>query len=85
MAVRGALSVSDIAQICYAGVAALREAMSKQPQPEWVDLDTEKQGVIVDYITALLTGRCIPDTPEGEVIRRIIAVVKDEKKTLKYA
>jgi methyl coenzyme M reductase subunit C len=59
--------------------------MTEKQQPEWVDLDPEKQGVIIDYITQLLTGRSIPDTPEGEVIRRIIAVVRDDKKTLKYA
>lgn len=82
---KAALTVFEIAQICYAGVAALREAMTGEAQPEWVDVDPEKQGVIVDYITQLLTGRAIPDSPEGEVIRRIIAVVRDEKKTLKYA
>ncbi|CAI1769572.1 Uncharacterised protein [Serratia quinivorans] len=82
---KAALSVMEIAQICYAGVSALREAMQGEPQAEWVDLEPEKQGVIVDYITVLLTGRAIPDTPEGEVIRRIIGVVRDEKKTLKYA
>ncbi|UNX66902.1 hypothetical protein [Klebsiella aerogenes] len=82
---KAALTVIEIAQICYAGVSALREAMSNESQPEWVDLEPEKQGVIVDYITQLLTGRAIPDSHEGEVIRRIIAVVRDEKKTLKYA
>jgi hypothetical protein len=82
---KASLEISDIAQICYAGVAALREALKKEAQPEWVDLDPEKQGVIIDYITQLLTGRAIPDTTEGEVIRRIIAVVRDERKTLKYA
>ncbi|WP_310606722.1 hypothetical protein [Buttiauxella brennerae] len=82
---KAALTVYEIAQICYAGVAALREATGGGDQPEWVDLEPEKQGVIIDYITQLLTGRAIPDSHEGEVIRRIIAVVRDEKKTLKYA
>ncbi|EHG2794852.1 hypothetical protein KCR89_002287 [Salmonella enterica subsp. enterica serovar Nigeria] len=50
-----------------------------------MDLEPDKQGVITDYITQLLTGRPIPDSHEGEVIRRIIAVIRDEKKTLKYA
>lgn len=82
---KAALAVTEIAMICYAGVAALREAITHEQQPEWIDLEPEKQGVIIDYITQLLTGRAIPDTPEGEVIRRIIAVVRDDKKVLKYA
>lgn len=82
---KGGITIIELAAICYAGVAALREATGGENQPEWVDLEPEKQGVIVDYITQLLTGRPIPDSHEGEVIRRIIAVIRDEKKTLKYA
>ncbi|RYM60181.1 Uncharacterised protein [Serratia quinivorans] len=82
---KAALAVTEIAQICYAGVSALREATGGGNQPEWVDLEPDKQGVIIDYITQLLTGRAIPDSHEGEVIRRIIAVVRDDKKALKYA
>lgn len=82
---KGGITIIELAAICYAGVSALREATGGGTQPEWVDLEPDKQGVIVDYITQLLTGRAIPDSHEGEVIRRIIAVVRDEKKTLKYA
>lgn len=82
---KGGITIIELAAICYAGVAALREATGGSDQPEWVDLEPDKQGVIVDYITQLLTGRPIPDSHEGEVIRRIIAVIRDEKKTLKYA
>ncbi|MBZ7392389.1 hypothetical protein [Klebsiella michiganensis] len=82
---KGGITIIELAAICYAGVAALREATGGANQPEWVDLEPDKQGVIVDYITQLLTGRPIPDSHEGEVIRRIIAVIRDEKKTLKYA
>lgn len=82
---KGGINIVELAAICYAGVAALREATGRGDQPEWVDLEPDKQGVITDYITQLLTGRPIPDSHEGEVIRRIIAVIRDEKKTLKYA
>lgn len=82
---KGGITIVMLAEICYAGVAALREAMQGEPQAEWVDLEPQKQGVIIDFITACLTGRSIPDSPEGEVIRRIIRVVQDEKKSLKYA
>ncbi|EFB0102699.1 hypothetical protein HGJ11_002651 [Salmonella enterica] len=82
---KGGINIVELAAICYAGVAALREATGGGYQPEWVDLELDKQGVITDYITQLLTGRPIPDSHEGEVIRRIIAVIRDDKKTLKYA
>lgn len=82
---KGGITIVELAAICYAGVSALREATGGGNQPEWLDLELDKQGVIVDYITQLLTGRAIPDSHEGEVIRRIIAVIRDEKKTLKYA
>lgn len=83
---KGGINIVELAAICYAGVAALREATGGGGyQPEWVDLEPDKQGVITDYITQLLTGRPIPDSHEGEVIRRIIAVIRDDKKTLKYA
>lgn len=82
---KGEITIIELAAICYAGVATLREATGGGDQPEWLDLEPDKQGVIVDYITQLLTGRPIPDSHEGEVIRRIIAVIRDEKKTLKYA
>ncbi|ECD4527332.1 hypothetical protein GR173_001170 [Salmonella enterica subsp. enterica] len=82
---KGGINIVELAAICYAGVAALREATGEGDQPEWVDLEPDKQGVITDYITQLLTGQPIPDSYEVEVIRRIIAVIRDEKKTLKYA
>ncbi|GDX06341.1 hypothetical protein [Buttiauxella sp. A111] len=85
MTAKLSLEVSTIAQICYAGVTALREALTKEPQPEWDALQPEDQGKIVDYIVMVLTGRPTPDTPEGEVIRRICSVLRSEKKTLKYA
>jgi methyl coenzyme M reductase subunit C len=79
------LEVTVIAQICYAGVTALREAMTKEQQPEWDALNPEDQGRIVDYIVMVLTGRSTPDNPEGEVIRKICNVLRSEKKSLKYA
>lgn len=82
---KAALAVTEIAMICHAGVAALREAGTGEPQPEWFDLEQDEQLVIIDYITQLLTGRPIPNSPEGKVIQRIIAVVRDDKKVLKYA
>ncbi|MCP2003507.1 hypothetical protein [Buttiauxella sp.] len=85
MTTKAVFAVTTIAQICYAGVTALREAMDKEPQPEWDALQPEAQGKIIDYIVLVLTGRPTPDTPEGEVIRRICNVLRDEKKTLKYA
>lgn len=50
---KGGITILELAAICYAGVAALREATGGN-QPEWVDLEQDKQGVIVDYITQLL-------------------------------
>ncbi|WP_419057404.1 hypothetical protein [Kluyvera georgiana] len=82
---KGGITIIELAAICYAGVAALREATGGGEQPDFVDLEPEAQGVIVDYITQALTGRPIPQTPEGNVVRKIINVVRDEKKTLKYA
>ncbi|ASG63934.1 hypothetical protein CEW81_18270 [Kluyvera genomosp. 3] len=85
MAVKASFDVATIAQLCHAGVTALRQAMTGEKQKEWVDLQPEEAGKIIDYIVLVLTGRPTPDTPEGEVIRRICAVLRDEKKTLKYA
>lgn len=79
------IEVRTIAQICYVAVSVLREAASSEAQPAWEEVDAQAQGVITDYVVAVLSGRSTPDTHEGMMISRICHQFSDPKKTLKYA
>jgi hypothetical protein len=82
---KAAIALHEVAAICHAAVSGYRLATTGEDQPEWADLTADEQGVITDWAAALLTGRTIGDSPECQIVKGIISVVRDEKKTLKYA
>ncbi|MBF4180593.1 hypothetical protein [Lelliottia nimipressuralis] len=82
---KAAIALYEVAAICHAAVSGYRAAVTGEAQPEWTDLTPDEQGGVIDWAAALLTGRTIGDSPECQIVKGIISVVRDEKKTLKYA
>ncbi|MDK9586727.1 hypothetical protein [Lelliottia wanjuensis] len=82
---KAAIAVAEVAMICHAAISGYRTAATGEVQPEWHDLEEVDKLKIIDWVVELLTGRPIGDSAECQIVKGIISVVRDDKKTLKYA
>lgn len=82
---KSSIQVVEITQICYSAILGYRKSTGHHELTEWEELEPEKKLEITDWVIELLTGREIGTGIEAGIVRGIISVVRDEKKTLKYA